>query len=99
MVIRLVLKTDHEAPADPRVYRGGTARIDPERVQMLKREGLGPAAIAASLGISRMSVYRVLKSNGITKERSAPSPSPSLIFSVQITPGKTRRSPAVGSCS
>jgi len=48
-------------------YRGGTARIDPERVQTLKREGLGPAAIAASLGISRMSVYRALKSNGIAK--------------------------------
>ena len=48
-------------------YRGGTARIDPERVQALKREGLGPAAIAASLGISRMSVYRALKSNGIAK--------------------------------
>jgi DNA invertase Pin-like site-specific DNA recombinase len=48
-------------------YCGGTARIEPERVQMLKREGLGPAAIAASLGISRMSVYRVLKSSGIAK--------------------------------
>ncbi len=57
--------------ADPQLrqsrYRGGTARIDPERVQMLKREGLGPAAIAASMGISRMSVYRVLKSNGIAE--------------------------------
>ena len=48
-------------------YRGGTARIDPDRVQMLKREGLGPAAIAASLGISRMSVYRVLRANETTK--------------------------------
>ena len=48
-------------------YRGGTARIDQERVQMLKREGLGPAAIAASMGISRMSVYRVLKANETTK--------------------------------
>jgi DNA invertase Pin-like site-specific DNA recombinase len=37
-------------------YRGGTARIDAERVQILKREGLGPSAIAVSLGISRMSV-------------------------------------------
>lgn len=57
--------------ADPQLrqsrYRGGAARIDPERVQMLKREGLGPAAIAASMGISRMTVYRVLKSNGIAK--------------------------------
>jgi DNA invertase Pin-like site-specific DNA recombinase len=48
-------------------YRGGTARIDRDRVQMLKHEGLGPAAIASSLGISRMSIYRVLKSNGTTK--------------------------------
>ena len=46
---------------------GGTARIDPDRVQMLKNEGLGPAAIAGSLGISRMSVYRALKSDGIAK--------------------------------
>jgi DNA invertase Pin-like site-specific DNA recombinase len=57
--------------ADPQLrqsrYRGGTARIDAERVQILKREGLGPSAIAVSLGISRMSVYRVLKSNGIAK--------------------------------
>jgi DNA invertase Pin-like site-specific DNA recombinase len=57
--------------ADPQLrqsrYRGGTTRINPERVQMLKREGLGPAAIAASMGISRMSVYRVLKSNGIAR--------------------------------
>ncbi len=44
-------------------YRGGTARIDPDRVEMLKREGLGPAAIAARMGISRMSVYRILKAN------------------------------------
>jgi len=47
--------------ADPQLrksrYRGGTARIDPDHVQMLPREGLGPAAIAARMGISRMSVF------------------------------------------
>jgi DNA invertase Pin-like site-specific DNA recombinase len=37
--------------------------IDPARVQTLKREGLGPTEIATKLGISRMSVYRVLKEN------------------------------------
>jgi DNA invertase Pin-like site-specific DNA recombinase len=44
-------------------YKGAKPRIDPARVQTLKREGLGPAEIATRLGISRMSVYRVLKEN------------------------------------
>jgi DNA invertase Pin-like site-specific DNA recombinase len=44
-------------------YKGAKPRIDPARVQTLKREGLGPTEIATKLGISRMSVYRVLKEN------------------------------------
>ncbi len=42
-------------------YKGAKPRIDRARVQTLKSEGLGPAEIATRLGISRMSVYRLLK--------------------------------------
>ncbi len=51
--------------SDPKLrlskYKGAKPRIDPARVQMLKSEGLGPTEIATRLGISRMSVYRLLK--------------------------------------
>ena len=51
--------------ADPTLklskYRGGTQRIDRNHVQMLKSQGVGPTEIAAKLKISRMSVYRLLK--------------------------------------
>jgi len=43
------------------VYKGGKARIDQGRVQQLKAEGLGPAAIAREVGCSRMQVYRLLQ--------------------------------------
>ena len=42
------------------VYTGGKARIDRERVVALTAAGNGPAAVARSLGVSRMSVYRIL---------------------------------------
>ena len=42
------------------VYTGGKARIDRERVVTLTAAGNGPAAVARSLGVSRMSVYRIL---------------------------------------
>ena len=42
------------------VYKGGRRRIDRERVIALREEGYGPSAIAAAMGISRMSVYRIL---------------------------------------
>lgn len=41
-------------------YRGRPVSIDPARVKELRAEGLGPAAIARSLGIGRASVYRAL---------------------------------------
>ena len=50
--------------ADPKLrrqkYPGGKLRIDRNRVISMKDEGYGPAAIAKALGISRMSVYRIL---------------------------------------
>ena len=42
-------------------YAGGTRRLDRERIRALHDEGNGPAAIARTLGCSRMQVYRVLR--------------------------------------
>ncbi len=42
------------------VYTGAKPRINREQVRQLVDEGQGPAAIARKLGISRMSVYRIL---------------------------------------
>jgi DNA invertase Pin-like site-specific DNA recombinase len=51
--------------ADPKLrrqkYPGGKQQIDRARVANMKDAGHGPAAIAKALGISRMSVYRVLR--------------------------------------
>ena len=43
------------------VYTGGKARIDRQSVRELADAGNGPAAIARELGVSRMSVYRILR--------------------------------------
>jgi len=43
------------------VYSGCKARIDKALVLKLKCDGLGPAAIARSVGCSRMQVYRILE--------------------------------------
>jgi DNA invertase Pin-like site-specific DNA recombinase len=43
------------------VYTGGKARIDREQVKALATDGKGPAAIARELGVSRMSIYRILR--------------------------------------
>lgn len=42
------------------VYTGGKPRIDRAKVQELVDTGQGPAAVARALGISRMSVYRIV---------------------------------------
>ncbi len=42
------------------VYTGGKPRIDRERVRVLVEQGKGPTAVADALGVSRMSVYRIL---------------------------------------
>jgi DNA invertase Pin-like site-specific DNA recombinase len=44
------------------VYKGGTARLDRERVKQLAKDGVGPAKIARELGMARSSVYRLLGS-------------------------------------
>ncbi len=43
------------------VYTGGKPRIDRKRVADRIKAGEGPAAIARLLGISRMSVYRIMR--------------------------------------
>jgi DNA invertase Pin-like site-specific DNA recombinase len=42
------------------VYAGRKPSVDASEVRRLAAEGMGPTAIAASLGISRTSVYRAL---------------------------------------
>jgi DNA invertase Pin-like site-specific DNA recombinase len=42
------------------VYKGGQKRIDRQKVKDLKQEGLSTYKIADVLGISRMSVHRIL---------------------------------------
>ena len=48
------------------VYNGGKARIDRGQVQAQIADGNGPAAVARTLGVSRMSVYRILKESAKT---------------------------------
>lgn len=43
------------------VYRGRKPSIDVEQVKQLRDEGMNPTKISKELGISRGSVYRVLK--------------------------------------
>jgi len=42
------------------VYKGGKKRIDREKVRQLSAEGLSTYKIAESMGVSRMSVHRIL---------------------------------------
>ena len=48
------------------VYTGGKPRIDRDRVVELTTAGNGPAAVARSLGVSRMSIYRILRETATT---------------------------------
>jgi DNA invertase Pin-like site-specific DNA recombinase len=50
------------------VYTGGKPRIDRRQVVDLSREGKGPAAVARALGVSRMSVYRILHEKGAIRK-------------------------------
>ena len=65
MARRFILERQREGIAKAKaegVYKGGKRRVDRERVQALKKEGLTPSAIARAVGCSRMQVYRVLNS-------------------------------------
>ena len=50
-------------------YQGRPATIDPAVIKTMRDSGAGPSAIAASLGISRASVYRVTRSERSTIPR------------------------------
>ncbi len=50
------------------IYTGGKPRIDRRQVVNLSREGKGPAAVARALGVSRMSVYRILHEKGYVRK-------------------------------
>src|SRR5829696_6765852 len=43
------------------VYKGRKPTVPVEQVRAMHHDGVGPSAIARELGISRMSVHRVLK--------------------------------------
>jgi DNA invertase Pin-like site-specific DNA recombinase len=58
-------QTDGIAKAKVRgAYWGGKRKIDRDRIAALKNKGLGDTAIAKEMGISRMSVHRILKEQG-----------------------------------
>ena len=46
------------------MYQGRKAKIDIDRIKLLKQEGLGATAIAKDMNIHRDSVYRLLKKVG-----------------------------------
>ena len=43
------------------VYRGGKVKLDHRRIRSMRASGLGAAAIAKTVGCSRMQVYRVCR--------------------------------------
>ncbi|MBY3565696.1 recombinase family protein [Rhizobium laguerreae] len=45
-------------------YKGGTVRIDHQKIRDLSASGMGAMAIAKTIGCSRMQVYRVLSARG-----------------------------------
>ena len=54
------------------VYTGGKPRIDREAILAELRTGSGPALAARALGVSRMSVYRIIKEAAQIDRGTAP---------------------------
>ena len=52
------------------VYTGAKPRIDRDQVLALINAGTGPAAAARALGVSRMSIYRILGENTKSPDRA-----------------------------
>jgi len=48
------------------IYKGRKATIDASNIVSMKERGIGASQIAREMGISRVSVYRVLKSKGVS---------------------------------
>ena len=60
--VRRARRSEGIAPANTDVaYTGGKSRSDRDRVVALTSAGNGPATVARSLGVSRISVYRILR--------------------------------------
>jgi len=60
----LMLERQREGIARARAegkYKGRPQSLDRAAVQRMRADGIGPAAIAAKLGIARSSVYRMLE--------------------------------------
>jgi len=57
----------------PEKYRGRPATIDADKIAELRSKGVGPTAIAKTLGIGRASVYRYLKENDAVSNIGATS--------------------------
>jgi DNA invertase Pin-like site-specific DNA recombinase len=55
------------------VYKGGTPRINRTEVREMSLQGQGPAAVARALGVSRMSIYRILREVGFERSTERPS--------------------------
>ena len=53
------------------VYKGRKKTVPVERVRELRAQGMGPARIARTLGVSRSSVYRALEDTTSPDDRSA----------------------------
>ncbi|MHB2207563.1 recombinase family protein [Methylobacterium sp. CM6257] len=65
---RFILERQREGIASAKakgVYKGGTRRLDREKVMVMRAEGVGPAAIARTLGCSRMQVYRIIEQSAV----------------------------------
>jgi DNA invertase Pin-like site-specific DNA recombinase len=65
---RFILERQREGIAAAKAkgaYKGGTRRLDREKVMAMRAEGIGPAAIARTLGCSRMQVYRILEQSAV----------------------------------
>ena len=52
---------DRSLPKHQRAYRGRPRSVNGEKIMLMASNGFGPSAIAKSLGVSRMSVYRYLR--------------------------------------
>lgn len=49
------------------VYKGRSKSVDETALRALSAMGLGPTAVALEIGVSRMTVYRVLKASSSTR--------------------------------
>lgn len=61
---------DRSLPSNERAYRGRRRTVDEGKIVSLRAEGMGASAIAARVGVSRMTVYRCLHRHGAASDTS-----------------------------